>query len=106
MASDFSIPFKAKPIGQDQKELPIELECCRLAEADGWEQRKLGDDAWPDRMFLKDGQAVFVEFKRPKDARIATRQKNRVQRLRRLRFLAIFCDSVIEVRRTVLGHAI
>lgn len=31
----------------------------------GWEVIKVGKDGWPDRLFLKAGRAVWIEFKRP-----------------------------------------
>ena len=47
-------------------ELHIEDPICTWAEDDGWLVRKLtypGRDGAPDRMFIKGGRVVFIEFK-------------------------------------------
>ena len=50
------------------KEQAIEQRVCRWAERNGWLQFKFetpGRRAAPDRIFIKDGQIVFIEFKAP-----------------------------------------
>lgn len=50
------------------EELQIELEAVAKAEMAGWLVRKvswIGRRGAPDRLFLKDDRAVFIEFKRP-----------------------------------------
>jgi hypothetical protein len=47
-------------------ESPIETGVVACAEADGWFSRKLewvGRKGAPDRLFIKDGRVVFMEFK-------------------------------------------
>lgn len=49
-------------------EFPIERAVCDWAEANGWHVRKLkweGRRGAPDRLFVKDGRVVFIEFKKP-----------------------------------------
>jgi len=49
-------------------EATIEKECCRRAETAGWWHRKVqwvGSRDAPDRVFIRDGQTVWVEFKAP-----------------------------------------
>lgn len=49
-------------------ELQIEKEVCNKAERAGWLVRKVswqGRRGAPDRVFMKDGRLVFIEFKRP-----------------------------------------
>lgn len=49
-------------------ESPIEKYVCDEAEKSGWYVRKLvfqGRRNAPDRLFVKDGRVVFIEFKRP-----------------------------------------
>lgn len=64
-------------------ESAVERACRKDAEADGWTQIKVLKRGWPDRMFLKAGWYVFVEFKREGEkprpqqaARIAKLQKH------------------------------
>lgn len=50
------------------RESSIEGVCVQLAKDNGWLVRKLswiGVTGAPDRFFLKAGQHVFIEFKRP-----------------------------------------
>lgn len=50
-----------------QKEIVLELDIVKEAEDDGWLVRKLqyvGRRGAPDRMFVKRGRIVFIEFKR------------------------------------------
>ena len=49
-------------------EYNIEMTVCKKAEAAGWLIRKLqwiGRRGAPDRVFIKDGRLVLIEFKRP-----------------------------------------
>lgn len=46
-------------------ERQIEKKFCRDASLNGWIVRKLNfGEGWPDRMFLRDGNCMFIEFKR------------------------------------------
>lgn len=45
-------------------ESSIERAACEAARADGWLPIKAGQNGWPDRVFLKDGVTVWIEFKR------------------------------------------
>lgn len=50
-----------------QKEIVVEIDICDEAEKDGWLVRKLqyvGRRGAPDRMFVKAGRIVFIEFKK------------------------------------------
>lgn len=49
-------------------EKKIEKRCCDVAKANGWWTRKFSSPAnrgVPDRIFIKDGDVWFVEFKAP-----------------------------------------
>lgn len=49
-------------------ESTIEEVCCEDAKAAGWKVKKIsfpGSRGALDRMFVKDGRIVFIEFKRP-----------------------------------------
>lgn len=79
-------------------EAPIEGTVCNWAEEDGWHVRKLGYPGRrgaPDRMFIKDGRVVFVEFKRP------GKKADALQRRELSKLLAhgadvLTCDSIEE----------
>lgn len=50
------------------RESLIERKCCAWAKANGWLAFKFtspNNRAVPDRLFIKDGRVVFVEFKAP-----------------------------------------
>lgn len=50
------------------REINVESPCVALAERNGWWQRKVrwvGRKAAPDRVFVKGGRTIWIEFKRP-----------------------------------------
>lgn len=50
------------------REENIEGPCVAMAEKAGWWQKKVqwvGQKGAPDRVFIKDGRVVWVEFKKP-----------------------------------------
>lgn len=64
-------------------EAAIEKQCVKLAEDAGWFVRKVtwpGRRGAPDRVFIKDGQTVWVEFKDP-DGRLAELQKREIAKM-------------------------
>lgn len=86
-------------------EARVERTVCREAEDDGWLVRKVsfpGVNGAPDRVFGKDGRALFIEFKRA--GRLPTKQQYR--RHAELRvvfgFTVYHCDS-IEMGRHLLA---
>ena len=77
-------------------EASIEARVVQMAERDGWYVRKLkwiGRRSAPDRMFVRDGRVVFIEFKRPGGRRSAG-QIAEVSTLRKHGAEAYFVDSV------------
>lgn len=46
-------------------ESAIEKYSCAKAKKAGWLPIKVGHSGWPDRLFLKNGRYVWVEFKQP-----------------------------------------
>ena len=49
-------------------EKAIEKQACKWAESNGWLHYKmnvLGQRGWPDRVFIKKGKVLYVEFKAP-----------------------------------------
>lgn len=85
-------------------ELGVEMPVVRRAEAAGWFVRKL---AWvgrvgaPDRVFIKGGRVVFIEFK---DKGKVPRKSQELEhdRLRAAGAEIYYCDSAIDALR-ILG---
>ena len=64
-------------------ERDLEAACRSWAEARGWRCYKLtspGTRGFPDRLFVRDGRIVFVEFK-TKTGRVSHHQKRRIAEL-------------------------
>ena len=80
----------SKRMNRHEKEL--EAACTRYAREQGWLSIKLentGHTGIPDRLFLKDGRAVFVEFKTPGSGRLSLFQSHWLKRLEREQFTAV-----------------
>jgi len=78
-------------ITMNQKEKELETECTRYARERGWLSIKLentGHTGIPDRLYLKDGKAIFVEFKTPGSGRLSVFQSHWLERLTREQFTA------------------
>lgn len=78
-------------IKMNQKEKELENACTRYARELGYLSIKLentGHTGIPDRLFLKDGRAVFVEFKLPGSGRLSIFQSHWLERLKREQFSA------------------
>ena len=59
-------------------EKQLEKKCCDWAEKQGWWQRKFVSPSQrgvPDRLFLRHGHVVFVEFKRQGEKPTALQEK-------------------------------
>lgn len=86
------------------RESAIERAVVEHAKTAGWIAIKLngpGDKGKPDRLFLKDGSAIFVEFKAP-GKRPTALQEQYLQRLRAAGFSAVVVDNV-DVGKVMLG---
>ena len=82
-------------------ESDIEDACVKWAQANRWLSFKFevpGYCGWPDRLFLKDGVAVFVEFKAPGNEPRAL-QAYYLQKLREQHFLAEWCDNFEDFKK-------
>jgi len=85
-------------------EWPIENETVNRAEAAGYEARKVswvGRRGGPDRLFIRPGRAVFIEFKAPGEEPTAQQQKE-LDRLRAAGLDATWADNVDDALR-ILG---
>ncbi len=78
------------------KESAIEKAVCDHARANGCMVMKLAgpnQKGQPDRMFLKDGKALFLEFKAPGKKPTALQEKW-MRQLREQGFHAYVCDNI------------
>lgn len=77
-------------------ERDVEKKVCAYAKEKGWMPFKFvspGNAGVPDRLFLRDGKVIFIEFKAP--GKISTPiQRVQQDRIRRLGFEVYVCDSV------------
>jgi len=77
-------------------ERDVEKQVCAWAKAHGILAIKvtpMGTAGYPDRVFLKDGKAVFIEFKRP-GGKLRPLQEHRLMQLRVAGFRAEIIDNV------------
>lgn len=77
-------------------ERKIEADCVKWAKANGWLSYKFTSPAnrgVPDRMFLRNGVTVFVEFKRP-GGKVSTLQNRQIEKLRACDFRVFVIDSL------------
>jgi hypothetical protein len=74
----------------------IEKTVVNVAERAGWEARKLG---WigrrgaPDRLFMRPGRAVFIEFKDP-EGELEDLQEREIDRMRKAGLEVYVIDSI------------
>lgn len=88
----------------NQHEKELEAECTRYARERGWLAVKLentGHTGIPDRLYLKGGQAVFVEFKTPGGGRLSIFQSHWLERLEREQFTARTIWTVEEFKKII-----
>ena len=84
-------------------EAKIEDAACKWAVGQGWLAMKFTSPARrsvPDRIFIRDGQVVFVEFKTPKGV-LTSGQEREIARLRGKGATVYVCRSVIETRNAL-----
>lgn len=77
-------------------EKTVEKKVCDFAKAYGWANKKYkteNERSAPDRIFLRRGVAMFIEFKRY-GKRPTVAQANKLQDLRDLGFTALWVDQV------------
>ncbi len=86
------------------RETQLEDRCVERARANGWVVVKVGQDGWPDRLFIHKGTGrhVWVEFKRPSVGVRSAKQQQMVADLKSYGAEAHFCDTM-ETFREALG---
>lgn len=75
------------------REAGIEAHCVRCVEANGWVQKKEGQDGWPDRLVIwAPGHHFWIELKQP-DGSLTPAQLRRIPWLRRLGEVVFIPDT-------------
>jgi len=74
-------------------EKDIERRTYRKARELGWNDKKVGTDGWPDRLFIKKGVYVWIEFKQPR-GRLSKRQEKIIENLKKDECFVFVCDNV------------
>ena len=86
-----------------KNEAQIEAAACRWAIDNGWLSYKFTSPARrsvPDRMFIKEGRVVYVEFKRP-GGRLTEGQEREIKKLREAGAEVHVCFSVQDVKEAL-----
>jgi len=79
-----------------QRESAIEGKVVKWARDHGYLTVKLQlSRGWPDRLFLFNGRAVFIEFKQP-GGRATVMQEIIIERIRAQGIKAFVCDNIVE----------
>lgn len=86
------------------REEQVELEVCNKAEMAGWLVRKVswqGRRGAPDRVFIKDGRLVLIEFKRPGEEPVG-QQLREFNRIKSAYSETYWVDNVVDALK-ILG---
>lgn len=85
-------------------EKELETACTRYAREKGYLAIKLentGHTGIPDRLYLKDGRAIFVEFKTPGGGRLSLFQSYWLEKLQKEHFIAHTIWTVEEFKEII-----
>jgi hypothetical protein len=89
-------------------EAQIEAAACKEAKADGWRVYKFTSPqrrSVPDRLFIRDGRVVFIEFKRPGE-KLTSGQEREIEALRKAGAEVHVCHSTQEVKEVLKYQSI
>ena len=76
----------------------IEAAACKWARSAGWLTIKVGHSGFPDRIFIREGCHVWIEFKQP-GGRLSPLQRTRISQLMRENVPVYVCRSKNEVKK-------
>ncbi|MCD6163444.1 MAG: VRR-NUC domain-containing protein [candidate division Zixibacteria bacterium] len=83
-------------------EAKLEQKCRKLAIDAGWLSYKFeSEGGLPDRIFIKDGRIIFVEFKAPKTGRLSKLQQVQIKRMINAGAIVHVCDNVESFLRII-----
>lgn len=87
-------------------EKKLERRCCDLAKTHGWWTRKFSSPSnrgVPDRLFIKNGAVVFIEFKAP--GNVPTKlQEHEINQINSAGGNANWCDNVDDFKTILSIH--
>lgn len=87
------------------REAKIEKKCCEYAQGRGWWVSKYtapGKKAVPDRLFIRNGVVLFVEFKRPGETP-TVQQSNRHSQMRKAGANVIWVDNFADFKNYIIA---
>lgn len=87
-----------QPLHDIREAAHIEGPCVAFAVSRGWMEKKIGDDGWPDRLFIRLGLHVWHEFKVP-GGPLTPKQIVRIPQLRAAGAKVYITDSVERFKR-------
>ena len=83
-------------------EAKLEQKCRKIAIDSGWLSYKFeSEGGLPDRIFLKDGRIIFIEFKAPKTGRLSKLQQVQIKRMIDAGAIVHVCDNVDQFMRII-----
>lgn len=83
-------------------EAKLEQTCRKLAIDKGWKTFKFeSEGGLPDRVFIKDGVVIFIEFKAPKTGVVRKLQQAQIKRMINAGAIVHVCDSVEQFLRII-----
>jgi len=93
-----------RPVKMNSLEKELENACTRYAREKGYLAIKLentGHTGIPDRLYLKDGRAIFVEFKTPGSGRLSLFQSHWLEKLQKEHFIAQTIRTIEEFKELI-----
>jgi len=93
-----------RPVKMNSYEKELETACTRYAREKGYLAIKLentGHTGIPDRLYLKDGRAIFVEFKIPGSGRLSLFQSHWLEKLQKEHFIAQTIRTIEEFKELI-----
>lgn len=87
------VDFEGGPLVFGKRESKTEAAAVKYAVARGWMHKKVGTNAWPDHLFIREfGITLWVEFKAPGKP-LRANQEKRVGQMRDRGFRVLVIDS-------------
>lgn len=79
------------------RESEVESKAVVYGKKRGWWTRKIiGADGEPDRVFIRNGRTIWIEFKRPKNAKHAANQKECMEQMLEAGAEVFLCDDLVD----------
>lgn len=93
ISDDELLDFRVGPSSNRPRENKIEAAAVQYAIRRGWVSKKVGTNAWPDRVFIRKApELLWVEFKRPGEV-LRANQRRRCEMVKSRGYRVIVIDS-------------